>query len=127
MKVEQIRYDSNSKPLQSQTSGVSTMLPEDKIVDLYTLGRHTRKPLETVQLHQTVYGAPIISLTFASPANDGKGRDSSYNRTFLVSLKDVTASLLEALRPFSQDKIGRLEPLRIGKLTIHHANSPATI
>jgi hypothetical protein len=121
LRVEQFYYGPkpNSGLQYEQTSGVSTLLPEDKIIELYNIGDQTRKPIEVVQLHQTYFGPPIISVTFAEPTVDDTGRNTMRNRTFLISLKEITNELLHTLRPLSNLPLEqKLEPLEIDKFTI---------
>lgn len=120
MSIEQFRYGPKTHiGLQfEQTDGVSQLLPEDKIIELYNIGGQTRKPLEIVRLHQTYFGPPVITVTFVQPAMDDNGRDTVTNRTFLISLQDITNMLLTALRPFGQKETEKLEPLEIGEFTI---------
>jgi hypothetical protein len=122
LKIHQLQYAPTGS--YQQTDGVSALLPEDKLIELYNLGNQTRKPMEVVQLHQTLYGAPIITVTYAAPTiDDGTGRETTFNRTFLISLKDVTAMLVEALRPYFHVEPEKLEPLEIGKFTVHSKTS----
>lgn len=117
MKIEQFRYGPkpNSGLHYEQTNGVSTLLPEDKIIELYNLGKDTHKPIEIMQLHQTYFGPPVISISFVEPTTDDMGRETTQNHTFLISLKDITNELLSALRPHFRNG---LEPLEIDKFTV---------
>lgn len=121
LKIHQLQYAPTGS--YQQTDGVSTLLPEDKLIELYNIGNQTRKPMEVVQLHQTLYGAPIISVTYAAPTTDDKGRETTFNRTFLISLKDVTAMLVAALRPYFHVEPEKLEPLEIDQFAAHSKNS----
>ena len=114
MRIEQFRYNGAN---YEQTKGVSALLPEDKIIELYNLGKETRKPTEIVQLHQTYFGAPVISITFAQPAKDDNGRDTTQNHTFLISLKEVTKQLLYILRFYAYND-EKLETLEIAGFTL---------
>lgn len=115
MKIEQFRYNGAN---YEQTDGVSTLLPEDKIIELYNLGKETRKPIEIVQLHQTYFGPPIISISFIEPTLDNNGRQTIENQTFLISLKEITNELLSTLRLHIHNNAEKLEPLEIDKFTI---------
>lgn len=119
MKIEQFRHDGAN---YEQTDGVSALLPEDKIIELYNLNRETRKPIEIVQLHQTYYSAPVISITTVQPTTtkDDTGRETTQTHTFLISLKELTSELVSALRPFFH---GKMEPLEIGNISISTAEN----
>ena len=117
MKIEQFWHNGAN---YQQTPNVSNLLPEDKIIELYNWARDTRKPIETVQLHQTYFGPPVISITAVTPS-EIEGRQTTTSRTFLVSLKDVTGELVSALRPFFNAE--NLEVLEVDKLSIHSEKS----
>jgi hypothetical protein len=122
LKIQQLQYAPTGS--YEQTDGVSALLPEDKLIELYNIGNQTRKPMEVVQLHQTLYGAPIITVTYAAPTTDDKGRETTFNRTFLISLKDITNELVEALRSYFHVDLENLEPLELDKFTVSpHKNS----
>lgn len=123
MKVERLR-SSDGAGFQ-QTSGVSSLLPESKILELYNIGANTRKPRVETHLHQLGYGSPVISITFAAPAFDSEGRNTTMNSTFLVSLMEVTQHLERALTPFYRDVAETLEPIEIGEFTV--INPVATV
>jgi hypothetical protein len=90
-----------------ETKGASALLPEDKIIELYNL----HKPTENIQLHQPYCGSPVISITYVEAVMDDKGRETTQNRTFLISLRDLTNDLVPLLRTHVYDE--KVEPLKL--------------
>jgi hypothetical protein len=115
LKIERMRSDDGTG--FRKTNGVSKLLPEYKIIELYNIGNNTRKPITETHLHQPSFGAPVISITYAAPTFDSKGRETTMNHTFLISLRDITVELEKTLIPFFEDK-GEVKPLELAKLSI---------
>jgi hypothetical protein len=109
MKIEQFRYGpkDNSSMQFEETKGASALLPEDKIIELYNL----HKPTENIQLHQPYCGPPVISISYVEATMDDKGRETTQNRTFLISLRDITNELLVLLRDYVHTE--KVEPLNL--------------
>ena len=115
MNIEQFSYGpkGNTGLTYEQTAAVSTLLPESKIIELYNIGERTRKPIKDIQLHQNLMGEPVISVTYAGPTHDKQGRATTYNHTFLISLKPLTQELSTLLQRRVQELNGSLEPIKL--------------
>jgi hypothetical protein len=89
------------------TRGLTRIINEDVVRELYTKDGHPNRTVQFSNLYQTMTG-PVIAATRITPATS-KGRQTVINRTFFVRLEDVSAELFQLM----DANVSHVEPVQV--------------
>ena len=89
------------------TRGLTNIVNEDVIRELYTKDGNPTRTVQFSRLYQTMQG-PVIGCTRIEPAQSKDKRQTVINRTYFVRLEDVSAELFKLM-----DTKFPVEPLKV--------------
>ena len=78
------------------TRGLSQVVNEDVIRELYSMDGHQKKTVRFSKLYQTLHG-PVIGITRIEPAQAHDKRTTIINKTWFIKLEDVVKDLTRVL------------------------------
>ena len=87
---------SNSGLDLQTTQGLTSVVNEDLVRELYAKDGHPNRTIQFSKLYQTLSG-PVLGATRISPAQSKDNRETIVNRTLFLRLDDVSAELFRLL------------------------------